>query len=110
MGVPRPQLKVVSLTDAAAVRIKDIMAKAEHGLALAPNQSATKVAWLLDNVAGARDRDLCCGTVDTWLAWTLSAGELHVSDHTNAAVTGLTSDSAWRARTKSVIVAHGMRP
>ena len=74
-----------------------IMAKAEHGLALAPNQSATKVAWLLDNVAGARDRDLCFGTVDTWLAWTLSAGELHVSDHTNAAVTGLleSDGSGW---------------
>ena len=44
-----------------------ITAKAEHGLALAPNQSATKVAWLLNNVAGARDRDLCFGTVDTWV-------------------------------------------
>ena len=74
-----------------------IMAKAEHGLALAPNQSATKVAWLLDNVAGARDRDLCFGTIDTWLAWTLSGGELHVSDHTNAAVTGLleSDGSGW---------------
>lgn len=66
-----------------------ITAKAEHDLMLAPNQSATKVAWLLDNVEGARSRDLCFGTVDTWLAWTLSRGTLHVTDHTNAAVTGL---------------------
>ena len=50
-----------------------ITAKSEHGLALAPNQSATKVAWLLNNIAGERDRDLCFGTVDTWIAWVLSA-------------------------------------
>ena len=66
-----------------------IVAKAQHGLALAPNQSATKVAWLLDHVEGARDRDLCVGTVDSWLAWSLTGGSLHVTDHTNAAVTGL---------------------
>ena len=66
-----------------------IAARAEHDLTLAPNQSATKVAWLLDHVEGARDRDLCFGTVDTWLAWSLAGGALHVTDHTNAAVTGL---------------------
>jgi glycerol kinase len=66
-----------------------IAARTDQGLTLAPNQSATKVAWLLDNVAGARDRDVCFGTVDSWLAWTLSRGSLHVTDHTNAAVTGL---------------------
>ena len=66
-----------------------ITAKADHGLALAPNQSATKVAWLLNNIAGARDRDLCFGTVDTWVAWVLSRGAVHVTDPSNAAVTGL---------------------
>ena len=68
-----------------------ITAKAEHGLALAPNQSATKLAWLLNNVEGARDRDLCFGTVDTWVAWVLSRGAVHVTDPSNAAVTGLLS-------------------
>jgi glycerol kinase len=66
-----------------------ITAKADHGLALAPNQSATKVAWLLNNIEGARDRDLCFGTVDTWVAWVLSRGAVHVTDPSNAAVTGL---------------------
>jgi glycerol kinase len=77
-----------------------ITAKDEHGLHLAPNQSATKVAWLLDNVEGARDRDLCFGTLDSWLARELSDGALHVTDHTNAAVTGLLSPdaSAWSDR------------
>lgn len=69
-----------------------IMVKAEHGFPLAPNQSATKLAWLLANAAAGRDPEgLCFGTVDTWLAWTLSGGELHVTDHTNAGVTGLYS-------------------
>jgi len=74
-----------------------ITLKAEHGLALAPNQSATKVAWLLNNIEGARDRDLCFGTVDTWVAWVLSRGAVHMTDPSNAAVTGLlTSDTmAW---------------
>lgn len=79
-----------------------ITAKAEHGLPLAPNQSATKVAWLLANAASGRDPDeLCFGTVDTWIAWTLSEGALHVTDHTNAAVTGLYSvaTGGWNART-----------
>ncbi|HEY5663647.1 MAG TPA: FGGY family carbohydrate kinase [Ilumatobacter sp.] len=69
-----------------------LTARAEHGLTLAPNQSATKLAWLLANAAPGRDPDeLCFGTVDTWVAWTLSGGALHVTDHTNAAVTGLYS-------------------
>jgi glycerol kinase len=74
-----------------------ITAKTSHGLALAPNQSATKVAWLLNNIEGARDRDLCFGTVDTWVAWTLSGGAVHVTDPSNAAVTGLllADTSAW---------------
>ena len=66
-----------------------ITAKAEHGLALAPDQTATKAKWLLDQHDPARSRDLCVGTVDSWLAWVLSNGSLHITDHTNAAVTGL---------------------
>ena len=77
-----------------------IVAKAEHGWALAPNQSATKLQWLLANTPGATDRDLCAGTVDSWIAWTLSQGELHVSDHTNSSGTtsGLRTldNSEWR--------------
>ena len=37
---------------------------------LAPNQSATKLAWLLDTYDPDRTRDLCFGTADTWIAWT----------------------------------------
>jgi glycerol kinase len=59
------------------------------GLRFAPNQSATKVAWLLNTYDPERARDLCFGTPDTWIAWRLSQGALHVTDLSNAAVTGL---------------------
>jgi glycerol kinase len=63
-------------------------------LNLAPNQSATKLAFLLDvydfDRARSRSGELLFGTVDTWIAWTLSHGSLHVTDASNAAVTGLT--------------------
>jgi glycerol kinase len=77
-----------------------IAAKENHGVSLAPNQSITKLAWLLANVQGSADRDLCFGTVDSWLAWQLSGGDVHVTDHTNAAVTGLCGDtpSGWDER------------
>jgi glycerol kinase len=61
----------------------------EQGLRVAPNASATKLAFLLDMVDPDRSRDLCFGTVDTWIAWTLSDRSLHVTDLTNAAVTAL---------------------
>lgn len=60
-----------------------------RGIHLNPSQSATKVAYLLDAADPERRRNLCWGTVDTWVAWTLSEGGLLVEDATNAAVTGL---------------------
>ena len=65
------------------------LALREQGLAVAPNESATKLAMLLDLADPERRGDLCFGTVDTWVAWTLSNGALHVTDQTNAGVTGL---------------------
>lgn len=66
-------------------------ATAEHGWVLAPNQAATKAAWLLAHTPDLDGRDLCIGTIDSWIAWTLSEGAVHVSDHTNssAITTGL---------------------
>ena len=62
------------------------------GLLLDPYFSATKVAWILDNVSGARDRaergELAFGTVDSWLLWNLTDGE-HATDATNASRTML---------------------
>lgn len=73
--------------------VGECLALVAQGIALAPNQSATKISWLLDQTDPDRNRDLCFGTVDSWVAWTLSAGRLHVTDPTNAGLTGLrTSD------------------
>lgn len=72
-----------------------------QGLHLAPNASATKLAFLLDLADPDRTRsaagELAFGTVDTWLAWTLSGASVHVTDPGNAAVTGLLSPdgSGW---------------
>ena len=59
------------------------------GIFTAPNSSLTKVAHLLDTADPERARDLCFGTIDTWLAWNLSRGESHITDTTNAAVTAM---------------------
>jgi glycerol kinase len=70
-----------------------------EGLRFAPNESATKLAHLLDEADPDRRRDLCFGTVDTWIAWRLSGRALHVTDLSNAAVTGLLRGdaSAWNS-------------
>ncbi len=67
---------------------------AEHtGLVIDPYFSATKIAWLLDGIDGARARaeagDLAFGTVDSWLIWNLTGGASHVTDVTNASRTML---------------------
>ncbi|MDJ0821316.1 MAG: glycerol kinase GlpK [Paracoccaceae bacterium] len=63
------------------------------GLLLDPYFSGTKVRWILDNVDGARQRakagELAFGTVDSWLIWNLTGGQVHVTDATNAARTML---------------------
>ena len=63
------------------------------GLLADPYFSATKIAWILDNVEGARAKaetgELAFGTVDTWLLWHLTGGRRHVTDATNASRTML---------------------
>ncbi len=65
--------------------------RAKTGLLLDPYFSATKLAWLLDTIPGARARaergELAFGTIDTWIAWKLSRGRLHVTDPSNASRT-----------------------
>ena len=74
---------------------------AKTGLLLDPYFSATKAAWILDNVNGARkkaeDGELAFGTVDSFLIWRLTGGAVHATDATNASRTNLFNihDSAW---------------
>ena len=67
--------------------------RAKTGLVLDPYFSATKLAWLLDEVPGLRRRalagELCFGTVDSFLLWRLTGGRVHRTDATNASRTQL---------------------
>ncbi len=71
------------------------------GLVIDPYFSATKVSWILDNVAGARERaekgELAFGTVDSFLLWRLTDGKSHATDATNACRTMLFNihENAW---------------
>jgi glycerol kinase len=74
-------------------RCADGLVAGKTGLRLDPYFSATKVAWILDNVDGARrladDGHLAFGTIDSFLLWRLTAGAVHATDATNASRTML---------------------
>ena len=67
--------------------------RSKTGLVLDAYFSATKLRWLLDNAAGARERaekgKLLFGTVDSWIIWKLTGGKVHVTDYSNASRTML---------------------
>lgn len=71
---------------------KDFFHK-KTGLVIDPYFSATKVRWILDRVDGAQERaengELLFGTIDSWLVWKLTAGNVHVTDYSNASRTML---------------------
>lgn len=71
------------------------LALSRAGAAFAPNQSATKFAWLLDRY-GSEYPDLMVGTIDTWLTFALTEGRVLATDATNAAMTGLVDSSGVR--------------
>jgi glycerol kinase len=67
------------------------LVRRKTGLLIDPYFSGTKIAWLLDHVAGARERaergELAFGTIDTFLLWRLTGGRVHATDVTNASRT-----------------------
>lgn len=71
----------------------EAMVQERTGLLLDPYFSASKIAWVLENVSGARSKaeagELAFGTIDTFLLWHLSGGRVHATDATNAARTSL---------------------
>lgn len=70
------------------------LALRREDLRLSPNQSATKLNWLLTNLADGGAHELRFATIDTWIAWRLSEGGCFATDATNAAVTGLVNADA----------------
>lgn len=79
----------------ASLKESGLISKVQEttGLLLDPYFSATKLAWILDNVQGARERanrgELAFGTIDSFLIWHLTKGKSHVTDATNASRTML---------------------
>jgi len=65
--------------------------KEKTGLIIDPYFSATKLRWILENVEGARERaergELLFGTIETWLIWKMTDGQVHVTDYSNASRT-----------------------
>ena len=84
--------------------------KQKTGLVIDAYFSATKVEWILDNVDGAREKaqagELLFGTVDTWLIWNLTDGEVHATDSSNAARTMLMNINTGRWDTELLELFH----
>lgn len=82
---------------------------ARTGLLLDPYFSGTKIAWILDNVEGARELadagHLAFGTVDSWLIWRLTGGKVHATDATNASRTLIydINKGAWDAELLAIL-------
>ena len=70
---------------------KEDLIREKTGLLIDPYFSATKIQWILDHVEGARERaekgDLLFGTIDSFLVWKLSGGNVHITDYSNASRT-----------------------
>ena len=83
--------RTADLCDELRADGKEALVQQRTGLLLDPYFSATKLAWLLDNVPAARQRaeagELAFGTIDSWLLWNLTGGQVHATDATNASRT-----------------------
>lgn len=85
--------RTAGLCDSLRARGLDVLVRNKTGLELDPYFSASKLAWMLDHLPGAREEadagNLAFGTVDTWLVWNLTAGRAHITDVSNASRTML---------------------
>jgi glycerol kinase len=85
--------RTASFCDELKAKGIDKLIQQKTGLVVDAYFSGTKIKWILDNVAGARDKaakgELCFGTVDTWLLWKLTNGQIHATDVSNASRTML---------------------
>ncbi len=83
--------RTASFCDELKAKGLDKLIQEKTGLIIDAYFSATKVKWILDNVAGAREKankgELCFGTVDSWLLWNLTKGQVHATDVSNASRT-----------------------
>ncbi|OUN01648.1 MAG: glycerol kinase [Firmicutes bacterium ZCTH02-B6] len=85
--------RTAGMCDALKAQGAEAVVREKTGLVLDPYFSATKIAWLLDNVNGLRSRaergEIALGTIDSWLVYRLTGGRVHVTDYSNASRTML---------------------
>lgn len=85
--------RTASTCDELKEKKLDELIKQKTGLVVDAYFSGTKIKWILDNVPGARDKankgELAFGTIDTWLLWNLTKGQVHATDVSNASRTML---------------------
>jgi glycerol kinase len=85
--------RTASFCDELRAKGLDKLIQEKTGLIVDAYFSASKVKWILDNVEGARAKatngELCFGTIDSWLIWNLTKGQIHVTDVSNASRTML---------------------
>ena len=85
--------RTADLCDTLKANGTDKLIQQKTGLVVDAYFSATKIKWILDNVSGAREKankgELCFGTIDTWLLWKLTKGQVHATDVSNASRTML---------------------
>lgn len=83
--------RTAPLCDTLKAQGHEDLVRERTGLLIDAYFSGTKVSWILDHVPGARDRaergELACGTIDSWLVYRLTGGELHITDASNASRT-----------------------
>ncbi len=83
--------RTASICDQLKAAGHEGLVRSRTGLVIDAYFSGTKVKWILDNVAGAREKAekglLCFGTIDTWLIWKLTGGQVHATDLSNASRT-----------------------
>jgi len=85
--------RTASFCDELKAKGLDKIIREKTGLIVDAYFSASKIKWILDNVKGAREKankgELCFGTIDSWLVWNLTRGQVHVTDVSNASRTML---------------------
>ncbi|HQW92008.1 MAG TPA: glycerol kinase GlpK [Ferruginibacter sp.] len=85
--------RTASFCDELRAKGLDKTIRQKTGLIVDAYFSASKIKWILDHVEGAREKaakgELCFGTIDTWLVWNLTKGQVHVTDVSNASRTML---------------------
>ncbi|NEW07491.1 glycerol kinase GlpK [Paenibacillus sp. SYP-B3998] len=83
--------QTATICDSLTARGLNDLFRERTGLLIDAYFSGTKIKWILDHVAGAREKaergDLLFGTIDTWLIWRLTGGAVHVTDYSNASRT-----------------------